>query len=118
MLVSQVPTSAAAGVQLRMLLVCQAGEVTSGVQGTVPERRRKNAYWVVAGFPPLAWAVQVRVVPYVAEAGLGVLVSVSGVGAAVSVTVAVSCLVVSAWLVAMTVTVVTLPSVAGAEYTA
>ena len=43
-----------------MLLVCQAAAVTSGVQGVVPERRRKNAYLVVAGLlPPPAVAVQV-----------------------------------------------------------
>ena len=63
MMISQVPVSAEVGVQLRPLLDCQAGAVTSGVQGVVPARRRNNAYWVEDGTPPLAVAVQVIVLP-------------------------------------------------------
>src|SRR3954451_11430321 len=61
-----------------MLLVCQLGAVTSGVQGVVPARRRKNAYRSVAVSPPLAVAVQVMVVPEGEVDGLAVVVRVSG----------------------------------------
>src|SRR4051812_50204218 len=63
MMISQVPVSAEVGAQLRTLLLCQAGAVTSGVHALSPERRRKSAYCVVAGLPPLAVAVQWRGVP-------------------------------------------------------
>src|SRR6476469_1975345 len=78
MMISQEPLSAVVGVQLMTLLLCQAGAVTSGVQGVVPERRRKNAYLVVAGTPPLALEVQVRVVPYGEYVGLPVPVTERG----------------------------------------
>src|SRR5215213_4968330 len=78
MMIPQEPTSAEVGVQLRTLLVCQAGAVTSGVQAVSPARRRKSAYWVVDGVPPLAVAVQVRVVPWGEDAGLPVPVTVRG----------------------------------------
>ena len=79
-MISHVPTSAVDGVQLRTLLDCQAGAVTSGIQLGVPARRRKRAYWVVDGVPPLALAVQVRVVPAGEDDGLPLLVTVSGEG--------------------------------------
>ena len=60
---SQLPVSVEAGVQLKVLLVCHAGAVTSGVQGVVPERRRKKANRVVDGVPPVAVAVQVMGCP-------------------------------------------------------
>src|SRR5215203_1600628 len=80
MMIPQEPVSAEVGVQLRTLLVCQAGAVTSGVQAVSPSRRRKNAYWVVDGVPPLALAVQVRVLPLGDNAGLPVPVTVRGAG--------------------------------------
>src|SRR3954469_11027701 len=72
MMISQVPVSAEVGAQLRTLLLCQAGAVTSGVHALSPERRRKSAYCVVAGLPPLAVAVQWRVVPAGDDDGLPV----------------------------------------------
>src|SRR5947208_689872 len=72
-----VPASAAVGVQLKTLLDCHAGAVTSGIQVVVPAFWRNKANWVLDGVPPLAVAVQVRAVPYVAEAGLAVPVTVS-----------------------------------------
>src|SRR3954454_2404754 len=78
MMISQVPASAAVGVQLITLLVCQAGAVASGVQGVVPARRRKNAYRRVDASPPLAVAVQLIVVPAGDDAGLPVPVTVRG----------------------------------------
>jgi hypothetical protein len=80
MMISQVPRWAEVGVQLRTLLVCQAGAVTSGIQLGVPARRRKSAYWVVDGVPPLAVAVQARAVPEGDDAGLLVLVTLRGAG--------------------------------------
>ena len=77
MMISQVPRSDEAGVQLRTLLVCQAGAVTSGIQLGVPARRRKSAYWTVDGTPPLVVAVQVRVLPHGDVEGLPVPVTVN-----------------------------------------
>src|SRR5687768_11629127 len=78
MKISQVPASAAMGLQLRTLLVCHAAWVTSGVQGVVPARRRKSAYCRPTPVPPLAVAVQVSAVPWAADAGLMVPLTVRG----------------------------------------
>src|SRR3954451_7706266 len=72
MMISQVPASFALGVQLSVLLDCQLGAVTSGIQAEVPARRRKSAYCVVAGWPPRAVAVQLMGVPAGADDGLPV----------------------------------------------
>src|SRR5262245_21223594 len=76
--ISQVPTSAEVGVQLRTLPACQFGVDGLGIQAVVPDLRRNKSIWVVDATPPLAVAVQVMGVPAVAYCGLPVPVTASG----------------------------------------